>query len=190
MNERSFSMRATVMHGADDVRVETVPDARLVEPTDALVVVTRACICGSDLGHTSRWQPSETGVGWGTSSSASSRPSARGPNGQAGRCGRRSIRLVGRHLRLLPGGAPHFLPARRVVGRRRHSTAGRARRCASRRRTARSSCFPVGRDDALMPSLLTLSDVMGTGHHAALAAKVGPGKPWPSSATARSGSAA
>ncbi len=27
-----------------------------------------------------------------------------------------------------------------------------------------------------MPSLLTLSDVMGTGHHAALAAKVGPGK--------------
>jgi threonine dehydrogenase-like Zn-dependent dehydrogenase len=36
--------------------------------------------------------------------------------------------------------------------------------------------LPVGKDDALMPSLLTLSDVMGTGHHAALAAKVGPGK--------------
>ena len=36
--------------------------------------------------------------------------------------------------------------------------------------------LPVGEDDALMPSLLTLSDVMGTGHHAALAAKVGPGK--------------
>ena len=35
---------------------------------------------------------------------------------------------------------------------------------------------PVGEDDALMPSLLTLSDVMGTGHHAAVAAKVGPGK--------------
>jgi threonine dehydrogenase-like Zn-dependent dehydrogenase len=34
----------------------------------------------------------------------------------------------------------------------------------------------VGRDEALLPSLLTLSDVMGTGHHAALAAKVGPGK--------------
>src|SRR5947199_1807608 len=33
----------------------------------------------------------------------------------------------------------------------------------------------AGADDALMPSLLTLSDVMGTGHHAALAAKVGPG---------------
>jgi len=36
--------------------------------------------------------------------------------------------------------------------------------------------LPVGRDDALMPSLLTLSDVMGTGHHAALAARVRPGK--------------
>ena len=33
----------------------------------------------------------------------------------------------------------------------------------------------VGEDDALMPSLLTLSDVMGTGHHAAVAAKVAPG---------------
>jgi threonine dehydrogenase-like Zn-dependent dehydrogenase len=36
--------------------------------------------------------------------------------------------------------------------------------------------LPVGEDDALMPSLLTLSDVMGTGHHAALAAQVAPGK--------------
>src|SRR2546421_6165337 len=36
--------------------------------------------------------------------------------------------------------------------------------------------LPVGADDALMPSLLTLSDVMGTGHHAARAAKVGRGK--------------
>ncbi len=36
--------------------------------------------------------------------------------------------------------------------------------------------LPVGRDDTLMPSLLTLSDVMGTGHHAARAARVGPGK--------------
>jgi threonine dehydrogenase-like Zn-dependent dehydrogenase len=36
--------------------------------------------------------------------------------------------------------------------------------------------LPVERDDALMPSLLTLSDVMGTGHHAARAAQVGPGK--------------
>ena len=36
--------------------------------------------------------------------------------------------------------------------------------------------LPVGEDDALMPSLLTLSDVMGTGHHAAVVAEVGSGK--------------
>ena len=52
----------------------------------------------------------------------------------------------------------------------------RPRLCASRKPTARSSPLPVGEDDALMPSLLTLSDVMGTGHHAAVVAKVGPGK--------------
>src|SRR5207247_1028330 len=42
-------MRATVMYGAGDVRIENVPDARLIDPTDALVAVTQACICGSDL---------------------------------------------------------------------------------------------------------------------------------------------
>src|SRR4029434_6275351 len=36
--------------------------------------------------------------------------------------------------------------------------------------------LPVGKEDALIASLLTLSDVMGTGQHAAVAAKVGPGK--------------
>src|SRR5262249_50099614 len=34
----------------------------------------------------------------------------------------------------------------------------------------------VHADEALMPSLLTLSDVMGTGHHAAIMARVKPGK--------------
>ncbi len=36
--------------------------------------------------------------------------------------------------------------------------------------------LPVGPDHALMPSLVTLSDVMGTGHHAARSARVAPGK--------------
>jgi threonine dehydrogenase-like Zn-dependent dehydrogenase len=42
-------MRATVMYGAGDVRIENVSDASIKEPTDALLRVTRACICGSDL---------------------------------------------------------------------------------------------------------------------------------------------
>lgn len=42
-------MKATVYHAPGDVRVEEVPDARIQEPTDAVVRVTHACICGSDL---------------------------------------------------------------------------------------------------------------------------------------------
>src|SRR5438309_10348910 len=54
-------MRGTVMFGAGDVRLETVPDARLLEPPDALVVVTRAAICGSDLWPYKSMEHSETG---------------------------------------------------------------------------------------------------------------------------------
>ncbi|WP_394554402.1 zinc-binding dehydrogenase [Agromyces sp. MMS24-JH15] len=42
-------MKATLMYGAGDVRVETVPDPRIQAPTDAIVRAVRACICGSDL---------------------------------------------------------------------------------------------------------------------------------------------
>ena len=42
-------MKATVYHGARDVRVETVPDPSLRSPSDALVRVVNAAICGSDL---------------------------------------------------------------------------------------------------------------------------------------------
>ena len=37
------------MYAAGDVRVEDVADAAIEQPTDAIVRVTRACICGSDL---------------------------------------------------------------------------------------------------------------------------------------------
>lgn len=42
-------MRGVVMHAPGDVRVEEREDARIVEPTDAVIRVTAACICGSDL---------------------------------------------------------------------------------------------------------------------------------------------
>ncbi|MFD8754069.1 zinc-dependent alcohol dehydrogenase family protein [Kitasatospora sp. NPDC059577] len=42
-------MRATVIHGPRDVRIEEVPDPVLRHPTDAVVRVVSACICGSDL---------------------------------------------------------------------------------------------------------------------------------------------
>ncbi len=42
-------MRATFMYGAGDVRIETIPDAVIHQSTDAVVRVTRSCVCGSDL---------------------------------------------------------------------------------------------------------------------------------------------
>ena len=42
-------MRATILYQAGDVRVENIPDVAIKQPTDAVIRVTRACICGSDL---------------------------------------------------------------------------------------------------------------------------------------------
>ena len=54
-------MRATVMYRAGDVRIENVPDARIVNPTDAVIRVTRACICGSDLWPYKEMAPDASG---------------------------------------------------------------------------------------------------------------------------------
>ncbi|GAA2493368.1 zinc-dependent alcohol dehydrogenase [Streptomyces gobitricini] len=42
-------MRAVTWQGKRDVRVETVPDPKIEEPTDAIVRVTSSGLCGSDL---------------------------------------------------------------------------------------------------------------------------------------------
>jgi threonine dehydrogenase-like Zn-dependent dehydrogenase len=42
-------MRAVCWHGATDVRVDTVPDPTILNPRDAIIKVTAASICGSDL---------------------------------------------------------------------------------------------------------------------------------------------
>jgi hypothetical protein len=164
------------MYGAGDVRIETVPDAHLIEPTDALVRVTRACICGSDLWPYNQMEASETGQ----------------------RMGHEFIGLVeavGADVRTVKVGDLVVAPFAYSDGT-----------CVFCHESLHTSCLhggfwardgidggqgeavrvpqadgtlvvlPVGKDDALMTSLLTLSDVMGTGHHAALAAKVGPGK--------------
>jgi threonine dehydrogenase-like Zn-dependent dehydrogenase len=164
------------MYGARDVRVENVPDAHLVEPTDAVVQVTHAAVCGSDLWPYRSMEPSETGR----------------------RMGHEFIGVVedvGEDVRTLKKGDVVVTPFVWSDGS-----------CVFCREGLQTSCLhggrygfdevdggqgeavrvpqadgtlvvlPVGRDDALMPSLLTLSDVMSTGHHAALAARVSPGK--------------
>src|SRR3954463_4192401 len=61
----SGCMRATVMYSAGDVRIADVPDPSIAEPTDAIVRVTSACICGSDLWPYADMAPSEHGQSMG-----------------------------------------------------------------------------------------------------------------------------
>lgn len=164
------------MYGAGDVRVETVPDPTIQQPTDALLRITHACICGSDLWPYKKMAPSPTGR----------------------RMGHEFIGMVedvGAGVRTVKKGDLVVAPFLWSDGT-----------CAFCREGLQTSCLhgggwgspgvdggqgeavrvpqadgtlvvlPVGPDSALMPSLLTLSDVMCTGHHAAKAAKVGPGK--------------
>ena len=163
------------MYSPGDVRVESVPDARLLEPTDALLVVTRACICGSDLWPYKSMEPSEKGRRMGHEFIG-------------------VIEAVGREVRTIKPGDLVVAPFAWSDGTCVFCHEGLQTSClhggwwggdldggqgeAVRVPQADGTLvvLPVERDDALMPSLLTLSDVMGTGHHAALAAQVGPGK--------------
>ncbi len=42
-------MKAVAWHGKEDVRVDTVPDPKIEEPTGAIVRITSTAICGSEL---------------------------------------------------------------------------------------------------------------------------------------------
>ena len=169
-------MRATLMYGAGDVRVENVPDARLMEPTDALLTITHACICGSDLWPYRKMKPSETGrrmghefIGVVDAVGSDVRTIKRGDLVVApfvwsdGTC---VFCQNGLQTSCLHGGG---WGSPDVDG-------GQGEAVRAPQADGTLVALPVGRDDALMPSLLTLSDVMGTGHHAALAARIGPGR--------------
>lgn len=165
-------MRATIIHGAGDVRIEDVPDPALHEPTDAIVRITRSCICGSDL-----WPYK------GNESSA-----------EGGRIGHEFIGVVeevGADVRTVKPGDVVVAPfvwsdntcdfcREGLQTSCRHGGAwgadgvdgaqGEAARVPQADGTLVK--LPVAADDALMPSLLTLSDVFSTGHHAAVSARV------------------
>src|SRR5436853_458011 len=169
-------MRATVMYGAGDVRIETVPDAGLVESSDALVRVTRAAICGSDLWPYKSMQPTSTGR----------------------RIGHEFIGIVeavGADVQTINAGDLVVSPFLWSDGTCVFCREGLQSECLHGGRYGSDDvdggqgealrvpqadgtlvALRVGEDDALMPSVLTLTDVMGTGHHAAVTAKVTSGK--------------
>ena len=95
-------MRATFMYAAGDVRVEDVPDASIVDPTDAIVRVTSACICGSDLWPYAELERTETGRAMGHEAiGVVEDVGAEVRTIKQRRPGRDAVRVLRRHLRLL-----------------------------------------------------------------------------------------
>lgn len=170
-------MRATVFYGERDVRVEEVEDPRIEQLTDALVRVTHACICGSDLWFyrgVAPWQP-----GWRTGHEWMGVVEEVGPEV-------RSI-APGDHV-LAPfaysDGTCEF--CRKDVhtscinggywgGEAEDGGQGEAVRAPQADGTLVKIPPDVTGDDRIMAAILPLTDVMGTGHHAAIAAHVVPG---------------
>lgn len=168
-------MRATVMYGAGDVRVEDVPDPTIVEPTDAIIRVVRACICGSDLWPYNDMPPTEVGQGMGHEAIG-------------------LVTDVGSDVHTIRPGQIVVMPFAISDGTCAFCRDGLTTACVHREFVgngglngaqaealripwADGTLYPidVSKDDALMPAMLTLADVMGTGHHAAVVARVRPG---------------
>jgi threonine dehydrogenase-like Zn-dependent dehydrogenase len=166
-------MRATLMYGAGDVRVEDVPDPKLREPTDALVRVLRSCICGSDLWPYRSMPPTENGRRMGHEFLGVVEDTGSDVTGlKAGdvvvapfvwadnTC---DFCREGLHTSCRHGG---------FWGGDLDGGQGEAVRAPQAQGTLVK--LPVREDSDLLPSLLTLSDVFCTGHHAAVKAGVGP----------------
>lgn len=160
-------MRATTIHGPRDIRFGDVPDPQISAPTDAIVKVTAGCICGSDL-----WP-------------------YRGENpiSEGSTIGHECVGIVeevGSEVRDVRPGDFVVVPFVHCDNTCAHCRAGVQSACVeagftqsgqgeyARVTHADGSLVKTDGqpDDALVPSLLALSDVMATGWHAAVAAGV------------------
>jgi threonine dehydrogenase-like Zn-dependent dehydrogenase len=166
-------MRGAIMYGPGDVRVEEREEPRIVEPGDALIRVSAACVCGSDL-----WPYRGIGAGeW-------------------------PVPMGHEYVGIVEEVGPEvetIRPGQFVVG----SFWASDNTCEICRAGYQSACVnrvPMGAlgaqaellrvpladgtllatpdlpADDLIPSLLAASDVLGTGWFAAVAAEAGPGK--------------
>src|SRR5262245_30992251 len=156
-------MRATMIHAPFDIRLSEVPDPKIDGPTDALVKVVASCICGSDL-----WP-------------------YRGENPvpEPRRIGHEFVGIVeavGDEVRTVKPGDFVITPFVVSDGTCPNCQAGYQTACQNRvgYGTAQADggqgeyvklpyadgtlvATPEPPDDSLVPSLLALSDVMGTG---------------------------
>src|SRR5213083_3352775 len=168
-------MRAAIFGGAFDITVGVRPDPRIQQPTDALVRVVLGCVCGSDLWYY-----------------RGESPHALGPIGHEfiG-----VVEQVGSEVVGIAKGDLVIAPFTYSDGTCAHCRAGWTSNCvaggsfgnhgidggqgqAVRVPFADATLVRVpgsGHSDATLRSLLALSDVMCTGHHAAVSGGVRPG---------------
>jgi threonine dehydrogenase-like Zn-dependent dehydrogenase len=170
-------MRAAVFQAPHDIRIATVADPAIVEPTDAIVRITHACICGSDLWFyrgIAKFQP-----GWRT-----------------GHEWMGIVEEVGKAVRTVKKGDRVIAPFVYSDGTCEYCQQGLQTECihgdawggegdmggqaeAIRTPYADGTLVVVpdsaSNDPKLLAALLPLTDVLSTGHHAALRAQVQPG---------------
>lgn len=170
-------MRATIIHGPRDIRLEEVPDPRVLHPTDAVVRVSATCVCGSDLWPYRGENPVR-------------RPRPIGHEHVG------VVEDVGAEVTTMRPGDFVISPFTWSDNTCAHCRAGVQTACAngggfgSRDRNGDpvDGCqgelvrvpqadgtlvvVPGAPEESMLPSLLALSDVMGTGWHAAVSAGV------------------
>jgi len=167
-------MRATLMYGAGDVRIENVPDSRIKNPTDALVRITASCICGSDL------HPYH-------SMDAAAAPARMGHEfiGVVEEVGSDVVTVKKGDLVVSPfaisDNVCEICKENLQTSCLHHEAGfwdgipdegGQAEAVRVPLADGTLVKLPVAADSTLVPSLLTLSDVFGTGYHAAVAGGV------------------
>src|SRR5258706_1467392 len=163
-------MRGTVIYGPRDVRFEERPEPKIIKPTDAIVRISVTCVCGSDLwpyrGANQISQPTPMGHEY---------------------CG--IVEEVGSAVKTVKRGQFVIGSFAASDNTCPHCQCGYQSSCEHREwiSTAQAPLLrvpladgtlvatPDVPSDELLPSLLTLSDVMGTGWFAADAANVKPG---------------
>jgi threonine dehydrogenase-like Zn-dependent dehydrogenase len=163
-------VRGAVLHAPGDVRLDDLDDPTIVEPTDAIIRMSATCVCGSDLwpyrGINEVTEPSPIGHEYcGVVEEVGSEVITMRP-GQF---------VIGSFI-ASDNTCPHCRAGYQSACRHRAGITG-AQAEALRVPHADGTLVatPEQPDPELLPGLLTLSDVMGTGWFAAVAAGVQPG---------------
>ncbi len=165
-------MKATFLYGANDVRVDQIEDAKILKPTDVVIRTVIACVCGSDLWDYYSKAPDTVGVAKGHEVIG-------------------IIETAGAEVRNLKSGDLVVVPFVASCGFCDYCKANQQTSCRNIEffgHGGGGACqaemvripwadgtlvkLPVDSNSELLPSLLTLSDVLGTGYHAAKSAQV------------------